>query len=286
MSNQDNDFSPVTYYNILELYQKCRKNGDWAKVYLETRGREQFFTISVNVLAGSSAGTSSGVEKESRKRKKKPGQVRRDQQRRAVFLERRRQAAELAEEARTNKIREEQVEKSTDVKTRAGETSSGVGVEAGQANETRTVSVATNQANSARTGASDESNTENGANATNIVEENIMQIDGNVSLPDMTEEEVEEEKTKPPKTRSLSLWMKSKDIQKEELVKCLKNSDILETDYYFCNRDGYFLGWNGPLNRHVRVYGITVKDFEKTWPKLEKIRNTWESLLNLEVHRE
>ena len=240
----------------------------------------------MNVSVGSSAGTSSGVERESRKRKKKPGQVRRDQQRRAVFLERRRQAAELA---RTNEIREEQVEKSTDVKqARAGETSSGVGVEAGQANETRTVSVATNQANSARTGASDsdESNTENGANATNIVEEDIMQIDGNVSLSDITEEEDEEEKIKPPKMRTLSLRMNSKDIQKEELVKRLKKNDILETDYYFSTHDGYFLGWSGPLDRHVRVYGITVKDFEKTWPKLEKIRNTWESLLNLEVHRE
>ena len=79
--------------------------------------------------------------------------------------------------------------------------------------------------------------------------------------------------------------MKSKDIQKEELVKHLKKNDILETDYYFDTRDGYFLGWSEPLNRHVRVYGITVKDFEKTWPKLEKMRNTWNSILNLVVHR-
>ena len=28
-----------------------------------------------------------------------------------------------------------------------------------------------------------------------------------------------------------------------------------------------------------------VKDFEKTWPKLEKMRNTWDSILNLVVHR-
>ena len=177
------------------------------------------------------------------------------------------------------------MEKSNDAETRAGETSSGDGAEAGQAKETRTVNVATN---SVRTGTSDgdESNKENGANATNIVEETIMQIDGNLSLlSDTTVEEVEEEKEKPPKMRTLSLYMKSKDIQKEELVKHLKKNDILETDYYFDTRDGYFLGWSGPLIRHVRVYGITVKDFEKTWPKLEKMRNTWDSILNLVVHR-
>ena len=83
--------------------------------------------------AGSSADTYSGVE--IRKKKKKPGQVRRDQQRRAAFLERRRQAATVAEEARTNEIREEEVEKSGDVDTGAGETGSGVGFETGQASE-------------------------------------------------------------------------------------------------------------------------------------------------------
>ena len=46
------------------------------------------------------------------------------------------------------------------------------------------------------------------------------------------------------------------------------------------------VGWSGPLDRHVRVYGITVKDFEKTWPKVDKMRNMWDSLLRLEVHRE
>ena len=286
MTNQEEDSSPITYNNILELYQKCRRNGDWAKVYLETRGKEQFFTISINVSAGSTAGTTSGVEGESRKRKKTPAQVRRDQKRRSAFLERRRQAATPAEVVGTVKIREDEVEKSTDVETRAGETSSEVAVEAGQAKETRTVSAATNQANSDRTGASDgeERSKENGANVTNM-EEIIMQIDGNVSLSDITAEEVEE-KIKQPKMRNLSLRMKSKEIQKEELVKRLKNSDILDTDYYFCTRDGYYIGWSGPLDRHIRVYGITVKDFEKTWPKLEKMKNTWDSLLNLEVHRE
>ena len=124
MSNQDKNSSHITYNDILEIYQKCRKNGDWAKVYLETRGGTQFFTISVNVSAGPTAGTTSGVERESRK-KKKPGQVRRDKQRRAEFLERRRQAANSEEAARKDEIREKVAEKMVEIDTGAGETSSG-----------------------------------------------------------------------------------------------------------------------------------------------------------------
>ena len=112
MSNQDKDSSFITYQNILEIYQRCRENGDWAKVYLETRGKEQFFTISVNVSAGSAADTSSGVDRG----KKKLVQVQCDHQRRTAFLGRRRQAAaEFAEEARTNEVREEVVGKSGEV---------------------------------------------------------------------------------------------------------------------------------------------------------------------------
>ena len=125
MTNQDKNSSHITYNDILEIYQKCRKNGDWAKLYLETRGGTQFFTISVNVSAGPTAGTTSGVERESRKKKKKPGQIRRDKQRRDEFLERRRQAANLEEAARTDEIREEVVQKTVDIDTGAGETSSG-----------------------------------------------------------------------------------------------------------------------------------------------------------------
>ena len=102
MTNQDKNSSHITYNDILEIYQKCRENGDWAKVYFETRGGDQFFTISVNVSAGSSAGATSGVERE--RKKKKPGQIRRDQKRREAFLERRRQAAPLEEAARTEEI--------------------------------------------------------------------------------------------------------------------------------------------------------------------------------------
>ena len=61
--------------------------------------------------AGSAADTSSGVDRG----KKKPGQVRRDHQRRTAFLERRRQASAFEEEARTNEVREEVVGKSGEV---------------------------------------------------------------------------------------------------------------------------------------------------------------------------
>ena len=173
----EEDSSLITYNTILELYQKCRRNGDWAKVYLETRGRDQFFTISVNVSAGSTAGTSSGMERESKKRKKKPGQVRRDQQRRAAFLERHRQATALAEEARIVKIREELVEKSGDVETGAGETSSGVGVETGQASEVRSGGNQTTAQSVDDTSSAASDDLQNKADGGDI-----MQIDGNISL--------------------------------------------------------------------------------------------------------
>ena len=91
----------------------------------------------MNVSAGSAADASSGVERGDKKRKKKPGQVRRDQQRRTAFLERRRQAATLAEEARTNEVREEEVKKSGKVDSGAGETSSEVGKPVHEASPTR-----------------------------------------------------------------------------------------------------------------------------------------------------
>ena len=53
-------------------------------------------------------GTASGVERE--RKKKKPGQIRRDQNRFTAFLERRRQAAKVPEAARTDEIMEEEVE--------------------------------------------------------------------------------------------------------------------------------------------------------------------------------
>ena len=86
----NNDNSHATIHSILELYQRCRRNGDWARIYLETQDGREFFSISISP----SAGTSAGVEKVNRARKKNPSQVRRDQKRRAVFLERRHKKAE------------------------------------------------------------------------------------------------------------------------------------------------------------------------------------------------
>ena len=71
--------------------------------------------------AGSSAGATSGVERE--RKKKKPGQIRRDKRCRTAFLERRRQAAVVAEAARTEETREVMVEKTVEIDTGAGETS-------------------------------------------------------------------------------------------------------------------------------------------------------------------
>ena len=260
MSRQFNDTTPLTYNDILDLYQRCRRHGDWAKVYLETQGGREFFTISVSLAAGNSAGSTTGLDRDLRRKTKKPSQMRRDRQRRETFLENRRQAATTVEVAR-NEIREEVQEEVMTVNNAAG--------------ETRTVIVgAAAQDDIVRAGGSEEDkNQENG-------DEDMIQIDGNVTLTDIVEEE-----TEPPKTQSLSLWMNSKDIKKEELVQHMKNNDILENEYYFSTKDGYFIGWYGRKEKHVRVYGLNVTDFKKTWPKLEKMSKTWKSLENLQVHR-
>ena len=58
MSHQDKEDA---FKNILELYQKCKRNGDWAKFYIETCGGKEFFTISVCPAAGSGARTKTVV---------------------------------------------------------------------------------------------------------------------------------------------------------------------------------------------------------------------------------
>ena len=256
MSNQDNDSSHITYNNILEFYQKCRRSGDWAKVYLETRGREQFFTISVNVSTGPTAGTNSGVE--SRKKKKKPGQVRRDQQRRAAFLERRRQATAVAEEARTNEIREDEVQKSGDVETRAGETGSGVGVQTGQASEVGSEVSQTSQ---------DATHSENDGIQDNIDEmDTIMQLDGNMSLSEI--EAVEQEKEKP---RRISLWMNTIDISIGEVKETFSEHGIFELDCF-----GSFLKKNELTEEIVKVFQLRMNKFKRNKPKLDHVIENWE----------
>ena len=258
MSNQDNDSSHITFNNILELYQKCRRSGDWAKVYLETRGSDQFFTISVNVSAGSTAATSSGMERESKKRKKKPGQVRRDQQRRIAFLEKRRQAAALAEEARIDKIREEQVEKSDDGETGAGETGSGVGGETGQASE---VGSGVSQTSQDATHSEDDDIQENSDEV-----DNIMQLDGNVSLSVIEEMEQEEEKPK-----RISLWTTTTDISMGEVREMFHEHGIFELDYF-----GSFTAKNEMTEEIVKVFQLRLKMFKGDKPKLDNMIQNWE----------
>ena len=91
-----NDNSQTAYQSIMDLYQRCRRNGDWAKVYLETRDGQDFCTISLHSSAGGSAAGVAREEKAKNVRTKKPSQVRRDRLRRAAFLERRNQAAAAA----------------------------------------------------------------------------------------------------------------------------------------------------------------------------------------------
>ena len=117
MISWDSENSSSAFYSILEIYQKCRTNGDWAKLYLETQDGKEFFTISICPSAGNSA-VRAGEEKI---KKKKPSQIRRDRLRRAAFLERRYQEAAVtpattttpcmeATKARTDKVEDEGVE--------------------------------------------------------------------------------------------------------------------------------------------------------------------------------
>ena len=93
MLHHDKDTTTATYNNILEIYQRCRSNGDWAKDYLETQGGKEFFAILVCTSAGNTAGAGAGLERGPKPKYKKPSQLRRDRLRRADFLELRRQVA-------------------------------------------------------------------------------------------------------------------------------------------------------------------------------------------------
>ena len=128
MSRQFNDTTPLTYTDILEFYQRCRRHGDWARVFLETQGGEEFFTISVSLAAGNSACSTTGLDREELRRKtKKPSQIRRER-----VLEKRRQATTTAEVAR-NEIREEVQEEDMTV-NKSGEEPRTVIVDAAQDN--------------------------------------------------------------------------------------------------------------------------------------------------------
>ena len=110
-----NKNSSTTFHSILELYQQCRRNGDWARIYLETQDGREFFTVSICPLAGKPAGVAE--EEKKKPKKKKPSQVRRDQLRRAAFLERRQRQASEADSVTTNKFRDEEENKAEDMET-------------------------------------------------------------------------------------------------------------------------------------------------------------------------
>ena len=116
------DNNSTTIHSILDLYQQCRRNGDWARMYLETQDGREYFTISICPSAGKPA---NGPEQKKVKRKK-PSQVRRDQFRRAAFLERK-QCHKTESVSATNKIKDEEenkVEEKETMESVAGETRS------------------------------------------------------------------------------------------------------------------------------------------------------------------
>ena len=114
------DNNSTTIHSILDLYQQCRRNGDWARMYLETQDGREYFNISICPSAGKPA----GVAEEEKVKTKKPSQVRRDRFRRASFLERK-QCQKTESVSATNKIKDEEenkVEEKETMESVAGET--------------------------------------------------------------------------------------------------------------------------------------------------------------------
>ena len=271
--NGDTGGENATLDRVLNFFKELRRNSEWAQLHLETTVTGDLaVNLSVRcpaAVSSSGAGmprTGGGVAS-SRTTRISPSRARRNYRRRLEFLDRK-NSAEKPEE-RNVTVEDEALPETTETGSRdimdldtvenLEETDDDTSA------ETRTVigATAADQDNIVKTGASLEERNK----------ETMVELD-------VTANQMEK-----PEVRSVSLWMKSKDIKKEEIIECLKNYDILETDFYFCTRDGYFLGWNGHLEKHVRVYGLTIKDFKKTRPKLERLRNIWDSLWNLEVHR-
>ena len=67
-----------TIATLLELFQRCKKNGDHASLFMETmNGQDDKITFIINCPAGSSC---------PRRRWKTPSQLRRDKERKDKFL--------------------------------------------------------------------------------------------------------------------------------------------------------------------------------------------------------
>ena len=87
MYNTDNSI----LNHALDLYQKCRIDGEWACLSLQTRNGFQMVNLSIQLPAGQSTGDRAGeVRKMSQKARKSPSSLRRDARRREAFLKNRR----------------------------------------------------------------------------------------------------------------------------------------------------------------------------------------------------
>jgi hypothetical protein len=79
---------------LLELFQKCKENGEKASLFMETmNGRETTITFSINLPAGALPAQRNSVPR--RQRWKTPSQLRRDKERKDKFL-----AKKLEEESK------------------------------------------------------------------------------------------------------------------------------------------------------------------------------------------
>ena len=78
---------------LLETFQKCRQEGEWATLFLETRNGDEFANLKVKLPASHKIGTPgktfSGSASAAKKIKpKSPSTIRRDRHRMETFLER------------------------------------------------------------------------------------------------------------------------------------------------------------------------------------------------------
>ena len=92
-----------TILKLLELYQKSKLNGDNASLFLETRnGKDVTITFNIKNSAGNPAEDASL----SRKRWKTPSQLRRDKERKDIFLAKKLKESNISENIDT-KTKEE-----------------------------------------------------------------------------------------------------------------------------------------------------------------------------------
>ena len=142
--------------------------------------------------------------------------------------------------------------------TLTGETGSGVGGETGQASE---VGSGVSQTSQDVTHSEDDDIQENSDEV-----DNIMQLDGNVSLSVIEEMEQEEEKPK-----RISLWTTTTDISMGEVREMFHEHGIFELDYF-----GSFTAKNEMTEEIVKVFQLRLKMFKGDKPKLDKMIQNWE----------